>query len=88
MKRRVIISDENLGEHFLRLPQEINQLLIDVIKAIFEAVLEQKGLHCDQRYPVQMCQDQVYSLESARAVRSELEEPFDDCRHIVIVLLH
>ena len=59
-----------------------------MVEAVFQAVLEQQGLHSCQRHPVQMCQDQVYSLKSACTVSSELKESLDYCRHIVIILLH
>ena len=82
-----VIGGENIRERLLRLTQEVDQLLIDVIEAIFKRVLQLQVFHRDQGNSIQVRDDQTYRFKGSSSVRREFEQSANDSRQIVIVLL-
>ena len=73
-----VVGGENIWERLLRLTQEVDQLLIDVIEAIFKRVLQLQVFHRGEVDSIQMRDDQIYRFKGPSSMRRELKQSAND----------
>ena len=69
---------DNVWERLLRFTQEVDQLSINVIEAIFQRVLQLQVFHRGEVDSIQMRDDQIYRFKGPSSMRRELKKSTND----------
>ena len=85
---RHVVGGDYVCERFFRCPQELYELFIDRVEAVFERVLQEQCLHLAKRHFGEVSQNKTQSLKRAGPMRSELEQSAHHHPQVVVVLLH